>query len=220
MKSCLAVDLVNNELWWKGPSFLQNAIDKWPDIPTTYEEGSADEELVKKPLAITFTLTNTTDQQIKVANLEKAIQVERFGSKLKLLRVTAQVKFIGMLCKAKENGGRQDSNKLSAQDLQAAEELWIKSVQLSGFPNEHQKLLCKGGFVSFKELDLFLDDKGVIQCRGRLGRASIPSCSKNPSLLPTKHWFTNLVIRDHHQLVHHNGIREILNSIRQIHWIL
>ena len=27
-----------------------------------------------------------------------------------------------------------------------------------------------------------------------------------------------LVIRDHHQLVHHNGICKTLKSIRQIHW--
>ena len=51
-------------------------MDEWPDLPTTYEEGSADLELVKKPLAINFTLTSTTDQQIKVANLEKVIKTQ------------------------------------------------------------------------------------------------------------------------------------------------
>ena len=57
-------------------------------------------------------------------------------------------------------------------------------------------------------------DNEVIHCRGRINRASIPVTAKNPILLHPKHWFTVLIIKDHHELVHHNGIGETLNSVR------
>ena len=39
-------------------------------------------------------------------------------------------------------------------------------------------------------------------------------------MLTPKHWFSTLLIRDHHHRVHHNGIRDTLNSIRGRYWII
>ena len=42
----------------------------------------------------------------------------------------------------------------------------------------------------------------------------------DPILLTPKHWFSTLLIRDHHCRVHHNGIRDTLNSVRGTNWII
>ena len=44
--------------------------------------------------------------------------------------------------------------------------------------------------------------------------------SKNPILLPTRHYFTEFLIQEKHFLVHHDGIREKLNGIRESYWIV
>lgn len=48
----------------------------------------------------------------------------------------------------------------------------------------------------------------------------MPTCSKNPVLLPNKHRFTELLIMEKHRLVHHNGIQETLSAIREHYWII
>ena len=59
----------------------------------------------------------------------------------------------------------------------------------------------------------------VICCEGHLKNADIPTSTKCPVLLPTKHYFTELVIKGCHKTVHHNGISETLASLREKHWI-
>ena len=87
-----------------------------------------------------------------------------------------------------------------AQDLMRAEVLWVKTIQGQSFDGEYQQLKEGKKEVTLKQLCLFMDD-GVIRCRGRINRASVPITSKNPILLPPKHWFTILLIREHHKLV-------------------
>ena len=43
---------------------------------------------------------------------------------------------------------------------------------------------------------------------------------KNPVLLPSKHCFSNLVIRDTHERIKHSGLRDTLSTIRERFWIL
>ena len=74
--------------------------------------------------------------------------------------------------------------------------------------------------VFFKQLNLFLDENGNIRCKGRLGNANISSNANDPILLTPKHWFSTLIIKDYHNQVHHNGIRDMLSSVRGKYWII
>ena len=67
---------------------------------------------------------------------------------------------------------------------------------------------------------MYLDTQGIIRCKGRLGESSLSEGANNPILLPAKHKYTTLLISEYHKVVHHNGIRETLNAIRQTHWII
>ena len=219
-RSCTAADLVHNDLWWNGPSFLKAQIYQWPDLPTTYDREIAYEEFVKKRRVVTHALTVVDGTGAGIINLKKVIVLERFGSRLRLLRVTALViKFTKILIQKVRDQGIPEPKGLSARDLKSAEEPWVKSIQQQAFPSEYHELLLNKK-VFLKQLHLFIDDRGVIHCRGRLGRTAIPSCSNNPILLPPKHWLSTLLIRDHHQCVLHDGIRETVNSVRRTYWII
>ena len=110
--------------------------------------------------------------------------------------------------------------RLTATDIERAETMWIKSVQRSSFDSELQSF---GGHsvatLLQKQLNLFLDEEGVIRCQGRIDHSAVPESSKTPILMPKCHHFTELLIMHRHNQVFHDGIRETLNLIRETHWI-
>ena len=220
-RSCLAEDLIKSKLWWHGPPFLQGTEDQWPDMPTTFDEDIANKELVIHPPAITFALVSSSDSHSCVAKLDDLITVSRYGCKAKLLRVTALVMKVARSFKrGKGEQGRSVQLELTARDIQEAEELWVKSIQRQVFSKEYQSLAQNKKDVSLNQLNLFLDDIGIIRCKGRLGRASVSSYENHPILMTPKHWFSTLIIRCHHNRSHHSGIRDTLNSVRGMYWII
>ena len=53
-----------------------------------------------------------------------------------------------------------------------------------------------------------------------MNNSDLPLNSRNPILLPAKHEFVRLIIRDVHESVKHSGIRDTLTTIRERFWIL
>ena len=92
--------------------------------------------------------------------------------------------------------------ELNAQELNQAEMLWIKTVQTASFGKELEYLQSKRGTfppVYVTPGNLFLDDKQVNRCKGRVSSAPLShEESKNPILLPAKHPLTNIIIQDAH----------------------
>ena len=70
------------------------------------------------------------------------------------------------------------------------------------------------------QFNLFIDDQGILRCKSRLANASITDAAKQPILLPSNSFFSELVSREAHSRVFHNGVRETLNYLRQKYWIL
>ena len=64
-----------------------------------------------------------------------------------------------------------------------------------------------------KNLNVFIDEHGLFRCRGRFANSSLPI------VLPTETHLNILVIRDAHESVLHNGVRETINEIRCKYWI-
>ena len=67
---------------------------------------------------------------------------------------------------------------------------------------------------------MFIDDDHIIRCEGRINKASVPEHAKQPILLPPRHPLTELIILESHKVVHHNGIGDTLNCVRERFWIL
>ena len=217
-RSCGAVDLINNTTWWNGPSFLQQKSENWPNMPTNFEAESANMELVKNPATCVRSLISTAQVPSPYIDLEAIISPERYSTRLKLLRVTALVlKFVEKL---RTSASRRSKEMLTAEGLSKAEQMWTKTVQRRCFSQEAQKLARGIKEVKIKQILLYMDTEGIIRCKGRLGESSLAEGANNPILLPAKHQYTTLLILEHHKIVQHNGIRDTLNSIRQIYWIV
>ena len=107
-RSCAAEDLLRSDLWWHGSSFLRESDDQWPDMPTTFDQEKASEELVKCPPLIIYTLVTATGYPSNAVKLDTIIDTNRYGPKLKLLRVTAVVVKFTKLCQ-KNRGSRVKS---------------------------------------------------------------------------------------------------------------
>ena len=69
------------------------------------------------------------------------------------------------------------------------------------------------------QFGLFLEE-GVVKCKGRLSNASLPVNTRNPILLPAKHKFAQLLIKQSHDYVKHIGIRDTLTTLRERFWVL
>ena len=147
------------------------------------------------------------------------MDIKRYGSNLKLLRVTSYVlKFIRLL---RRDRGAVKSKELKAEDLNFAAVTWVRGVQAHSFGTELQNLLP--GYERskhVKQFNLYLDEDKNIRWKGRINNADTTEESKNPVLLPSRHRYTELLIRERHDHVHHNDVRETLNDIRETHWVL
>ena len=213
-------DLAQTETWWNGAEFLKSSKEKWPSEPgnTEIDENEANVEVMKPkaPSLITRSLTGVSET-VASPNIEAVIDCHRYSSKTRLLRVTARVmRFINNI-----RGCRVASDDLTVDELKTAEKLWVSSIQASSFKDEVRCLsrINEKEPILVKQLDLFKDQENIIPCRGRINESSLSLSEKQPILLPSKHPFTDLIILDHHKIVH-NGIKETLNSIREKYWIV
>ena len=106
--------------------------------------------------------------------------------------------------------------KLTATDLKEAENLWTRSVKTSSFSKEIAFRLSKDHSSTpptyVTKFGLYLDEE-MIKCQRRLNNASLPVNTRNPVLMPAKHEFTHLLIKQSHKSVKHNGIRDTLTTL-------
>lgn len=105
-----------------------------------------------------------------------------------------------------------------------SETLWIKSVQTTAFVDELSFLNRKSSkstpLIRVAQFGLFLSENQTIRCKGRISNASLPTSSKSPILLPAKHTFVKLVIKQTHDRVKHSGINATLTALRERYWVL
>ena len=75
-------------------------------------------------------------------------------------------------------------------------------------------------YIWKKQFGLFIDLHGIWRCGGRLGEADLSYSSKHPALLCRDQPLTTLIIRNAHERVGHNGVRDTLTEIRSKYWIV
>ena len=119
--------------------------------------------------------------------------------------------FIGNL-KAKIRHLELKLDELSVQETEDAESAWMREIQRSVL-----------GSHKFKEmqhsLGLFFDKAGVLCCGGQLKFAPLDFVTRHPILLPQRNYLSELIIRDCHEDVMNNGLKETLTQSRSRYWI-
>ncbi|XP_062704082.1 uncharacterized protein LOC134286483 [Aedes albopictus] len=198
--------------WFCGPPFLQQSEGQWP----------------KQKYII------STDEELRACFLHKeqpvlqnVICFERFSKWNRLLRATAYViRFITKL-KRKVFDENYCSLNLNQEELQAAETLIWKLVQMESYRDE-VAIFSKNNKSSDKRqlklertsqlwnLSPIMDDKGVLRVDGRIAAAKVLSVDvKFPVILPRKHRVSYLLLDDYHRRLLHGNFETVVNEVRQ-----
>ena len=146
-----------------------------------------------------------------MTKVEQAIDLKKFSSWRKLIRVTARIQRLAKKIRLRKYAQEGRNDPLSPEELEVAEMFWIKEAQ----KGLHRRM--ENG--EFKNLSPFLDPKGVIRVGGRVSEAIVSYETKHPALLPGDHWISLLITRHAHQYGH-SGIAATTAKTRRKFWIL
>ena len=195
--------------------FYSKQKEFWPHIITSFKSEEANQEKIKQSLRVIHSLASIEDSKHLSHDLEEVIDIKWFSSKAKLLRTIAIVfKFFKLL--RKSNDVTEVSN-LAPGEVAEAEKVWIKFIHAKYITGD---AILREQHSNMLKLHLRQDQEGIIWYYGRIINALLSDESKTPILLPAKQYFTDLLLLKNHLIVHHDGIRETLNAIRENYWII
>ncbi|XP_055932080.1 uncharacterized protein LOC129962358 [Argiope bruennichi] len=197
------------ETWWNGPSWLAQISDAWPvqNILTN-----------KEKLLMDIEARQVKNQTLCTSTIQTLIDISRFSSYTKLLRITAWIYRFLNNCKSRQHF----TSELTADELNKARNYWISVVQKQSFSVEinaleYNRSLPKSSKIS--RFRPFLKDN-ILRLGGRLQFARISVEQRHPILLEGSHYFVHLLIRHTHIRLHHLGVRVVLSELRSEFWIL
>lgn len=185
--------------FWKfGPDFLKESPLVWPNCSLNSDSS-----------ATCSILTNT----IKLENNREnshSLDMHRFSCIDKLYGVTAQLFKVASIAR------RSPLTRLEC--LSRARLYWLKSEQSVHFSDEIKFLQSSGtGVVPplVRDLNLFLDDSGLVRCRGRLSKCNHISYDvAYPILISRNSYLAKLKILNCHLRCKHMGPTSTLNTLR------
>ena len=198
--------------WLLGPDWIREDIEQWPirkNIKPVFDDPELASSKDQHPDKRSDCLIT---QHVPAPTLHKIMEIEDYSTLDHYVRVVAWCKrFVhNYFTKRIE---KRKSGELVAEEIDAAMDTCIKSAQA--------ELKKESGFEKRAEsLGLYEDENGVMRCRGRIGKAKIPFTTRFPVLLPRYHHFTLLIIRDAHNRVYHNGVKDTLAEVRSKYWIV
>ena len=188
------------DFWIHGPSWLPSSLDAWPD--SSLGCLSEDNRLMAQSSAC-------TSVNVNVLNASNALINVRNYSQLNTAFRAARCLFRAVFLLKKSN----------EDPFQAGKLYLLRDMQQSSFPRELEYLQDPEGIrdvpILVNNLDLFLDDRGLIRSRGRIGKSSMFDFEvMNPILLAKDHHLTQLIIEFYHRRCQHLGIQTTLNTVR------
>lgn len=146
----------------------------------------------------------------KEENAPFGININKFSSVSRLIRITAWcLRFI-----PKSRRQSNESNSLSGEELDEAEQIWLKQIQRNYFAEVFQSIQVKNPNHLVKQLDLFVDESAIIRCGRRLEHANLCEAARKPILFQRKYKFTLLLIERMHRKLLHSGVLQTLSETR------
>ncbi|XP_058447634.1 uncharacterized protein LOC131428013 [Malaya genurostris] len=201
-------DILDNSVWWKGPSWLTEACEQWPKIPGNFTGDEGDNERRRTTIATTCS---------SVAEFNDWY-ISKFSSYSNLIRRTAiLLRFMKLLRTPKED---RFIGFITTAELREAELVILRRIQLEGFAEE-LKVLAKGMPVSGRSA-LRWYNPGVakdclIRLGGRLNHSHESEDTKHPIALPSHHRLTRMLMKHYHERLLHAGPQLLLSVDTAIH---
>ena len=146
---------------------------EWPSVTVNQLQDNKESYIETQSMSI-----NLASAQ-KSANLLNVIDITKYSTLNKTLRVTALV--IHFAGKLKE---KRKSNTVTAIDMKHARIVLLQSVQQLYYRDTLSKIKHKAKskrLAIIHQLGLYLDNDGLIRCRGRLRYAQLPHRPQTPS---------------------------------------
>ena len=195
-----ASDLIQSEVWLKGPLELMTAPINNLLMETVEEARSK----------VTCTaISGQTHQSL--------IDVSRFSTLVKAIRVTAWVlRFV------RNTQKRGTKGELTYNEMSDAKHFLLKETQKAHFSAEISALSCEKLIQKdsrIAKLSPYLGQDGILRIRGRLQFAGLPCDAQHPVIIP-KCQLAKLLIRNIHASKKHAGVNSMLVELRGSYWVL
>ncbi|XP_059045891.1 uncharacterized protein LOC131841587 [Achroia grisella] len=202
--------LINNSLWWAGPTWLCKPHTEWPSTPVFVKE--TNDSTVLSEVRRTATLLN---QQMAHPNLDPFFE-DLLNSDLSLDAIVDKVGFT-ILRKSEFSS----DSVLTSEERYKSLYIIVKYVQTLSFPTELERIRSGQSLPkSFRKLNVFIDDQDVLRVGGRISRSGLEYEQKHPALLSSNNPFTSKLIQSVHLSNCHCGVNTTQYLILQQFWII
>ena len=236
-----AGSLCTRTRWLHGPDFLWRDEAEWPKMPfsappaITVDDPEVKRDVSCKATTVEVEETSPTDRLIK--HFSSMYRLKKAVAWLLRAKKTLQRRCKIRLDDAGGEGLRQVDSRnecgtfppLTVDELQKAEDAIIRYVQRQSFPDETKFLYERPGGTQHERklkrssrlygLDPTVEDT-LLRVGGRLKRSDRPFEAKHPVILPKRGHVTELLIRDAHETLGHQGREHVLAKLRARYWII
>ncbi|XP_067314466.1 uncharacterized protein [Pseudorasbora parva] len=191
--------------WLKGPDFLWQ-INLPHKEETVGEIEITDPELRKAHICTVKTkeVNSMVNRFIKFSDWSRAVR-----GVARLKRFIREFKRVQL----------RTNKATTLEERKEAEITIIKLVQEDTFTEDIQKIKLQkestlNKHSNLRRLSAFLDHNGVLRVGGRLAQSSLHHDVKYPVILPKKSHLSALLVKHHHERVHHQGRGMTMNELR------
>ncbi|XP_062558236.1 uncharacterized protein LOC134223115 [Armigeres subalbatus] len=208
-RGMLPTQLKETDLWWYGPTWLQQTPRFWPSHIRTSDDEFVAEDLEERSIALPIQV-HTTNPIISLRSSFPA-----------LVRLVALLRRFGHNSRP-ANRQHRKIGFIQAQELQEATNTLVRIAQAESFQEDLRSLTGDGQVKSnskLKNLRPIMVD-GILRIGGRLRNAPVSEDRKHPIILGTHHPLTELIITSYHQRLLHAGPQLLISSVREKFWPL
>ena len=200
-----------SHLWAHGPHWLLTQSD-WPTwTPTPVLCLQAEEDPESEP-------ARNAAESTEDHNILSIIDLSRYSHIHKVLTVTAYV--LRWIHNLRKNHPKL-CGPLSSGEFTNARRCLVKGVQYLTYQEELAYLLKTQSKCPplVRQLRLYLDDKQLVRCGGRIHNAPATELMKFPYLLPSNSLLTNMIVMNTHDKLHHGGVSVTVTALHEVYWI-